>query len=240
MSYNIIFNPTVDHLQELECWLKAEEVETNEGFYCNWHIIRNSFEKNDLVILEYHNLAIGLLVYTVSELTVKIDIAEIKPDFRGRGLGRFFVDGFLDVMAKRNILVAELYCKPLAAEPIWKKLSFLNFPKFPNESRVRMYRVLVPALKPEQHLNNSDGLIELWNDEPYLAMNQPPVWQWVIKYKPNSQELLYPIIHPASYEWQICWRTGAEIFFTNRIKRFDKVKIEYGNFIIIKELPLKN
>ena len=240
MSYNIIFNPTVEHLEELECWLKAEEVDTNDGFYCNWPIILKSFEKKDLVILEYQKLAIGLLVYTVAELTVKIDIAEIKPDFRGRGLGKFFVDGFFEVIAKRGILVAELYCKPINSESIWKKLSFLNFPKFPNESKIMMYRVLVPASKPEENLSSAAEVIELWNDEPYLAMNQNPVWQWGIKYKLNSQELSLPIIHPACYEWQICWRTDQEIHVKDKIKRFDKAKIEYGNFIIIKELPIKN
>lgn len=237
MNCEIVFDPTRDHVLQIEKWLKEEEIETGDGFYCNWRIIKKSYNVNNLAILSFDNRAVGFIVFSISELIVEINIAEVDPKYRKQGFGRVLVEQFLDKISAQGVMVSELYCAPLSSEPIWKRLKFTNFPVFQLDPKIRLYRTLVTTLTPVPDLNNNDEVIELWNDEPFRVIHQRPNWIWKVSYKPDSQELIQPIIHPAFYEWQICWRKGQQVFYNNKIKYFNLAKIEYGNFIIIKELP---
>ena len=237
MNCEIIAKPTRDHILQIEKWLKEEDIKKREGFYCNWHIILKAIDANHIIILLIDKQAVGFLVYTINELIAEINIAEIQPAYRKHGLGRLLTEHFLTTLIEKGILVVELYCSPLTSETIWEKLNFKSFPIFQRDPKLRLYRTIVPTLNPNDNLDKNCELIELWNDEPYIVVNQPPRWTWPIKYKGDTRELLQPIIQPAFYEWQICWRIGNEILFRDKIKRFSFPDIGIGNFLIIRELP---
>lgn len=58
-NYQISFSPTNKQLDEIEGWLKAERQKTGEGFYCNWNVIKHSFEKNRLLTISLNNKTVG-------------------------------------------------------------------------------------------------------------------------------------------------------------------------------------
>jgi GNAT superfamily N-acetyltransferase len=239
LNCKIIFNPTPQHILQIKNWLKKEEQETREGFYCNWHIIIKSYHLNDLTILLLDNQAIGFIVFSKAELIVEINIAEVNPKYRAQGFGKVLIEKFLDNFSAKGYMVSELYCAPPSSQPIWERLKFTNFPIFQRDPKIRLYRSLVTTLTPVLDVNVNDEVIELWNDEPFRVIHQKPNWIWKVIYKLDSQQLIHPIIHPAFYEWQICWRIGDNILLKDKVKYFNLSNIEFGNFIIIRELPKK-
>jgi hypothetical protein len=85
--------------------------------------------------------------------------------------------------------------------------------------------------------NDKEEFIELWDFDPIQRSVDNPTWSWKIERKNNRNELIKPIIHPAHYDWQICWRKGKEIYVLNCVKYFKFQEIYWSSFIIICELP---
>lgn len=238
-NYKIDFNPTKENLLEIEKWLIEEENKTKEGFYCNWPSIHDSFDKKQIVALLENGIAIGFMTYSIYELIVTIWITEIKPEKRKLGLGGFLLDEFTKTLLKKRIIAAKLYCSPISSEKIWRKLNFKNYPLFPSEKRIWMYRTFLPFLNSIKDSDQLTEVIQLWEGESYEVINTKPKWVWEISYQKNSRKLSLPIIHPVYYKWQLCWKIGDNIFFKDRIENFNQTKILYGDFVIIRELPKK-
>lgn len=70
--------PTQIDIEKIERWLIDEEREFNEGFYCNWNIIKKAYENKELVTLDFKDSPIGFLVWSKGEIYAEIDILEIK------------------------------------------------------------------------------------------------------------------------------------------------------------------
>lgn len=79
-------SPTQSDLIKIEKWLIDEEKNFNEGFYCEWQLIEKSFRINRLITLNFNKSPIGLLVWAEGEIYVKIEIIEINPLYRNKGL----------------------------------------------------------------------------------------------------------------------------------------------------------
>lgn len=237
MKYQVTFNPTPRDLDEIKGWLIAEERIYNSGFYCNWDIIENAFHDSELAVIRDSDSTIGFLVFTKYDLVVKIDIAEIKPDFRKNNFGKVLINHCLQKFKKDNFVAAELYCEPKSSEKFWRRLGFKNFPDMPStNSQIKMYQELVPTLD-HQNSSRKKDLIELWDQEPIIACNRSAKWVWELQFQGNTNKLIKPIIHPAHFDWQICWKQQNKIIVENKVKRFKTADIEFGYFIIINELP---
>lgn len=234
----INLNPNENHLTNIEEWLIEEKNKFNEGFYCNWNIIREAFTEKRLNIITENDFAIGFIVYRISDLTAEIVIAEIKPTERRKGIAKELINGTLEYFRTKEILVTQLFCSPENSEPFWKKVGFLNFPEFPHNSQIRMYKPQIQTLElwNKSDLKNNEEVIELWNEEPHIAERINSKWKWELKYNSNTLILEKPIIFPAHYDWQICWRKGNLIIEKNKVKYFKTEEILNGNFIIIREL----
>ncbi|WP_321413044.1 GNAT family N-acetyltransferase [uncultured Desulfobacter sp.] len=227
----ISFSCDIIQLQSIKTWLSEEDTKTGEGFFCNWETIEKAHTENQLAVLLKDNLPISFIAYFTNEPVVRIDIAETHPDYRNKGFGRLLFENLCDKIKTDNKVV-ELYCSPLSSEPIWRKLGFINFPKFPtSNSKVEMFKPLINTKTPIDKYTDGIELLELWNVEPYLANKKKPIKTWDLSDR-NSNSFM-PIIYPAFYEWQICWRKGTEILYQDKIKYFREFELEYGNFIII-------
>lgn len=235
MDCQVNFVPNRKHLSQIEKWLIEEMNETNQGFYSNWGIIFKAFEKGELIILTENDYAIGFLVFNTTELIIEIDIAELKPDYRKKGLGRKLIDETLIEFQNRGVIICELFCSPESSEPIWKSMGFLNFPKLPRSTKIRMYKILIPFLSTNEE-GDSNEKIELWDLEPYQVKFNEPKWVWNLTFKENSRELLKPIIQPSTYDWQICWRNESREI-VDKTKYFMGLNILSGSFLIIRDLP---
>ena len=88
-SIEVVFFPTEKHIQQIEAWLHDEEKKTNEGFYCNWNLIFEYYQKNKMLVIAEDDNAIGFVTYrTRPDNTSVIQHAEIKPTHRNKGYGK--------------------------------------------------------------------------------------------------------------------------------------------------------
>ncbi|MEJ6982389.1 hypothetical protein WG906_18130 [Pedobacter sp. P351] len=139
--------------------------------------------------------------------------------------------------------VVQLHCQPSKSIKAWKRLGFKEYPdvkdfeSFNSANDKYLYKILVPHDNPRK-LTKATGSIELWSVEPYMSNRHAPAWIWKPKFKKDTGKLALPIIFPAKPDWNICWKINNKVIKEEKVKRFGKKDIDFGNFIIIEELPL--
>lgn len=242
-SYEVTISPTDKQLGEIEKWLIDEENKTGGGFYCNWKIIKSSFDDNELVTISFNDKTIGFVTWRITtDRTARIEIAEVKPSYRKKGIGKNLIDQLIKFLKDKGIFVIDLQCAPADSELIWKHLGFVEFPdppesyKFNPGGNKKLYKILVDHLN-QSSARQSDETIELWNDEPYKTNETtPPTYIWNLEFTNNTRKLSKPIIQPASYEWRIRWFKSGKTIKDEKVKRFT-TEIDFNSFIIINELP---
>ena len=239
----VTFKPTSNQIEEIKDWLIDEEKKYKEGFFCNWDSIQHSFDDAKIAVLTCNKNSIGFITWFEWEKVTRIQIAEIRPGYRQKGLGKFLSEKLFERLSKRGFIVLDLHCQPSSSEKVWKKLGFKRFPEakdFERENSAsgrHLYKILVPHLKPTKSLALKES-IELWYEEPHLARTEHAQLKWHPKFQKGTRNLIQPIIHPAKRDWQISWNRLEEIPKTDKIKYFSRNEIDFGNFIIISTLPL--
>lgn len=236
----VSFLPTKHQLTEIEKWLLNESHKTGEGFYCNWEIIESSFAKKNLATISQDDKTIGFITWhNNSDHTSRIDITEIKPTHRGKGLGQMLISKLLEKLKLKNIYAVKLECAPSSSEPIWRHLGFIDFPDHRflwNKENKELYKILVPHLET-QNLTNFGESIELWNDESIGNQSLNSTWKWQLVFKEGTRELVMPIIQPCHYDWRIKWTVNGVRIRDDKVKYFDKKEIIFGDFLIITSMP---
>jgi GNAT superfamily N-acetyltransferase len=240
MSLNVHFHPTKAHLNQIKNWLIKENRETGKGFYCNWSVIKDCYEKDRLCCVTHQDEAIGFVAWWQSGIIAHLYIVEIQPDMRRKGVGKFLVEECFSYFRSLNISVVELECQPPTSEPMWRHLGFLDIPNYNsayyNCKNVNLYRPLLTYIK-ENTKSEPNEVIELWDKEPYETDNVEPKWTWEVLRKEGTKELLQPIVHPCNKRWQLQWRRGSTIFISEEVKYFTEGSLEWGNYVVITELP---
>jgi GNAT superfamily N-acetyltransferase len=243
-SYQVTFSPTDNQVSEIEKWLIAERQKTGDGFYCNWNIIKSSFDNGELATISLNSKAIGFATWRLTtDKTARIEIAEVKPTHRKKGIGKILMTQLLNFLTDKGVCVVDLQCSPDTSEPVWKRLGFVEFPDSPENynfnsgDNKKLYKILTEHLKTSS-VQRSDETIELWNNEPYTTNDKtPPTYLWNVEFIDETRKLSQPIIHPAHYEWRLLWRVNGNTIKDDKIKRF-KPEIDFGTFIIIDELTV--
>lgn len=234
-EFQINTTPTQFDLEEIEKWLIAENKKFNEGFYCNWAIIEKAFKDTKLVTIDFKERPIGFLVWSKGEIYVEIDILEIRPEYRKKGIGEDFFDKISDYFKQKGFLAIKLFCSPIESEKFWQKMGFIKFPKRGySESDLTYFKLLIEV--QTTLLNGySENKIELWDVEPYQKNNNLPKWTWNIEIINNK--LMYPIIHPCNCNWNFKWTKNGKVIKEDKVKYFDTQNgVEYSPFLYIKEL----
>lgn len=234
MNVEINVTPNDKHLSEIKSWLVEEENKSGEGFFCNWDSIIYAFDRKELTIITKDDFVIGFLAYSVTNFVVHIEITEIHPHFRKKGFGKILINESLKCFKEKENFVVELYCQPIESERIWKKLGFTRFQISQHDSKINMYKLLIETLYVTESKENEE-VIELWGEEYHKAGNKSTKWTWKVK----GHKLDKPIIIPAFYDWEICWRKKEKVCYEGKVKDFDGPEIVYGNFMIIRNLSLK-
>ncbi|WP_417786555.1 GNAT family N-acetyltransferase [Tenacibaculum sp.] len=232
------FTPTKKHLADIKNWLIEEWNRTNSGFYCNWNVIADEFSKNNLSIITDNDYAIGFAVYRIYEFQAIIDITEVKPTERKKGIAKKLINETLEYFKQKGVLVCELFCSPENSEPFWKRIGFENFPTIPHNSKINMFKPLVETLKPMDKAQ-SDTNISLWNCEPYQADREKAKWNWDLNFVNDSETLTKPIIFPVSSDWQVKLTKNGEKIISDKVKRFPFDLADYGGFMIIRKLTAR-
>ena len=175
-------------------------------------------------------MPIGFLVWSRGEIHAEIDVLEIKPDFRNKGIGEFFFKQFSDYLKKNkflvidaHILIASIYDCHSGTLHLSRAVDLTYFKPLINIQR--------------KSKNRQPGhLIEIWNVEPHLKNNYSPKWTWNIKL--NNDVLILPIIHPCNSNWNMRWSKNGETIKEDKVKYFDieENRVDYSPFIYIEKL----
>lgn len=226
-------NPIDEHIDQIEKWLIEDWNKNKEGFLKHWDMIQEAYAENRLSVLLDNGIAIGFVVYRIFNELGLIDIAEIKPSNRKKGIARKFILNNLKFFKSKGVLVVKLFCAPEISEGFWKKCGFNKF-KIPNSSRINMYKTLIPILEPSGKMQNND-ILKLWDCEPYQANENEPKWLWNLEYKPGNKTLIKPIIFPAYKDWQLGLMKNEEQI-EKKVKYFPMNFSYDGTFMIIREV----
>ena len=172
-------------------------------------------------------------------------MAEIEPGQRKKGYGKYLLNAVLEKLCQTGIRVVRLHCQPAASENVWKQLGFNNFPKFKAFAEANspegkhLFKILNNVPKVQEGNYNENNLIELWAGQPWEISNEKPQWSWRPQFIPGSPRLETPIISPANFEWKIKWTCNGVIAHNDKIKYFPKIRLDFSDFLIIDELPIK-
>ena len=229
--------PTVKHLTDIEKWLIEEWNETNRGFYSDWSNIREAFTEKTLSIITKNDFAIGFVTYKIYDFTAVINITEIKPSERKKGLAKKMINETLEFFRSQKVLAVKLFCSPENSESFWQKMGFLNFYDVYNQYRINMYKTLVETLDLSQD-ENRETTIKLWDCEPYQAKDFEPNWVWKLSFLSDNMTLTKPIIFPVSQDWQI-ELTGVERKNIPDKIKYSEIDLECdGSFMIIRKINI--
>lgn len=239
---SLSFSPALDAMEQIQRWLAEEEKEHDKSFNCNWGTISKAYQKREVACLSLGSESVGFLVWSMNEeeSIVTFDIVAIRPDIRGKGLGRFLVERAFDHFANKQIHIAELESKPEASKPFWQSLGFCDKePPRSSSCHNAMFRYLCEVSHPVSSSESSE-ILELWNKEPYeIKEDAIPSWTWEIQRVANSRILEKPIVFPCNVNWRLRWRSGFHItHYDEKVKRFtgSANSRQWNRYMVITEL----
>jgi GNAT superfamily N-acetyltransferase len=237
MSLEIISTPNFNQLNEIKNWLSDESQKYNEGFFCNWKAVMRYFENNQLIILVKDLNVIGFTTWYIHDkIALNIDIAEIHPDYRGNGYGKFMMHETFNFCKTKGAIVAKLFCAPSSSYEFWKSLGFKDMPEIGNDlPKLSLYMPLIDVLETINYENSESNTIELWNCEPYNITGVTASWIWSIN--PIKNKISPPILIPCNRDWNIRYSQNGRTIHEDKVKRFSiKNPIVFDSFIYINEL----
>lgn len=230
--------PTLQDIKEILVWLKEERDRDarGHGFYNNKNIIMDSFRLGNAIVFKHENKSIGLIVWNESDdILVNIDIFVIHPSYRGKGFGELFYHDVCNYFVEKGFKAVKLFCEPKTSEKFWVKMGLLKLHDCGyTEHELTYYGVLIDVASTI-YLDNAEK-IELWDVEPYEAMEAEPRWTWYIE---NAEgKLLYPILHPCNCNWNLRWSRNGEVLKEGKIKYFTNKDFELfkSKFLYIEKL----
>ena len=230
--------PTLQDIKEILVWLKEERDRDarGHGFYNNKNIIMDSFRLENAIVFKHENKSIGLIVWNESDdILVNIDIFVIHPSYRGKGFGELFYHDVCNYFVEKGFKAVKLFCEPKTSEKFWVKMGLLKLHDCGyTEHELTYYGVLIDVASTI-YLDNAEK-IELWDVEPYEAMEAEPRWTWYIEN--DEGRLLYPILHPCNCNWNLRWSRNGEVLKEGKIKYFTNKDFELfkSKFLYIEKL----
>lgn len=238
-NIKVSFNPKQKHLDEISKWM-VEEKKMPISSNGNWPSIAYAFQNKNLVIATHKNNTVGFYTLSSLDLTVSISVAEVKPNYRKKGIGKLLLEEIIKKYENQNTYALYLFCAPESSQRIWKKLGFKHFPNNTSNDRsdkIEMYKIIKPYLKSRNSkFKNKNEIIEIWNEEPCRTNDENPTWVFNLKYKKKTKILKKPIVHFGDFDWRIRWRRGKEIYKDCKYKYFDRNNEEFSCMIIEKLL----
>ena len=230
--------PTLQDIKEILVWLKEEKDRDvlGHGFFNNNNIIMDSFRLGNAIVFKHENKSIGLIVWNESDdILVNIDIFVIHPSYREKGFGKIFYHDVCNYFVEKGFKAVKLFCKPKTSEEFWVKMGLLKLHDCGyTEHELTYYGVLIDVASTI-HINNAEK-IELWDVEPYEAMETEPRWTWYIEN--DEGRLLYPILHPCNCNWNLRWSRNGDVLKEGKIKYFTDEDFELfkSKFLYIEKL----
>lgn len=206
--------PSDKQFEYIKQWLMEEYERLQAGFFCNWSTIEKSYRKNEFVVFEEEGESIGFIVWTNNDYYAEIDIMEIHPAYRNRGLGKVFYELVERYFRSKNLKAIKLFCAPEESEPFWQRMDFVPFPDRGYTEHALMYYKPIVANNLSTDMELRDKL-ELWNSEPIAVQKgKPATWTWEIK------ENQLPIVQPCNPNWNLRLTRHGKVVREEKVKYF--------------------
>jgi predicted GNAT family acetyltransferase len=238
-DYTLNKTPSKLDLQEIKKWLIEEYRNSNEGFYSNWEDIDHAFNEKEIFTFNYTNYPIGFVTWKACDICININIFEIKPSHRKKGIGKLFVTEISNYFKKENYKVLELFCEPEESEVFWKKMSFIKSPDLGHPDPSLSYFKPLILVQNANNVNiNPGNSIELWDTRPRNAKQTSPKWIWNNDYVDKISRLSLPIIQRCHKDWNLRWTKNGKIIKEDEVQYFneyDNITVE-GKFLFIYDL----
>jgi GNAT superfamily N-acetyltransferase len=118
---------TSHHLQEVLVWLKAEREETGDGFYCNRNVIAQSFAVGEGLCAFAEEGIVGFAVFQMFTDGGDVQIVEVKPSARRRGLGSALLLAAVDVLCRQGAKYVDVECTSPEGEALCRRHGFGDY-----------------------------------------------------------------------------------------------------------------
>ena len=114
-------------LPEVVQWLKDEEDEAGEGLYCNRNVISRSFEAGEALCAVEENQIVGFVIFQMFIDGGDVNIVEVKPSARRRGLGHQLLDAAVNHLRKQGAKYVDAECTSQEGEILCRSHGFEDY-----------------------------------------------------------------------------------------------------------------
>jgi len=125
----LIVDASEGQLATVVRWLRKEhldELSGLSGFYLNRSIIRAACRASEMKCLLVGRWVVGFAIFRIGTGYGAIDILEIRPEFRGRGLGRHLAVHVIQMLFSQGAPLITVECSPPQSEGFWRELGFVD------------------------------------------------------------------------------------------------------------------
>lgn len=231
--------PRIIRLDQIEAWLKEEYATAGESFIVNFSMISESFSKGNLHCITQGNQTLAFCTFSSHSSYASINIAAVHYLHRRRGIGEILIREHCKKLVGSGKFAALVDCQPKASESFWRSQGFLDIPESRDTNhhtyqKNELWKPLVDTA-PWSSLEGKDGLLELWNCNPWENTDSEPAWSWAID-ADNLKKL--PIVIPVNRQWRVRWSKQGKIIKEGPIKYFFRAGREASFFFVLDALPV--
>lgn len=116
---------TEKSLAEILTWLQVENIESNDGFFCNKNILLDSHAANEVYCAHFDNNAVGFIIHNKKSSGASIDILEVNPNYRRRRFGTELATHAIHRLFDSDAEFITVKCSPRSSETFWRTLGFI-------------------------------------------------------------------------------------------------------------------
>jgi len=140
--------PEETHLIEITAWLSEENDLVGEGFFCNLNVIGELFSEGNAICATLDGRTVGFITFQIFAKSSKLQIIEVHPKFRNRGIGGALIDSCIDAIRSTGSPIIEVQCTSLDGELLCRSRGFVDHQDPRTLSNSRRHKSLRKSLSP--------------------------------------------------------------------------------------------
>jgi len=124
--------PSRLQFEEILSWLKREQEEDYDGFYCKKDMLVEAFYDSQMHCVLSEGKAVGFDIYSLLSTGASIDIFEIHPLHRRKRLGTQLARATIEHLFELGVAQVAVNCTPASSATFWRALGFTERANVPH------------------------------------------------------------------------------------------------------------